>query len=441
MQYQEKIMSKLDDIRVKINAIDRQMATLFEARMKASREVAEYKKEQALPIYDAKREKELIEKNVGYIENSEIQADYLSFFRHTMDVSKQYQRRIIEHSSQDSQVLRVTMKDTSYDVIIQNGGLQQVQTYFSFAHQKTLIITDSGVPRAYVDCLYQQLEHGYVYTIEQGESSKSFENYENMITFLIKNAFSRHDAIIALGGGVVGDLAGFVASTYMRGIAFYNIPTTLLSQVDSSIGGKTAIDQDGIKNIVGSFYPPKGVLIDPMVLRTLDKRQFYAGLVEALKMGATSDAVLFEWIENSQDLFFDIEKIITRALLIKKHIVEQDPKEEHLRKILNFGHTVGHAIESSRAFHNYSDEDTYLHGECVGMGMLYFCSPEVKKRIQAILEKYHLPTKCNLSQAELLSYMLLDKKRAGDWMTVIYVEEIGKAKILSIPFESLDQYI
>lgn len=426
-------MRKLDTIRAKINNIDRQMAILFEKRMKASREVAEYKKEHKLPIYDAKREQELIEQNKACIENSEIQEDYVSFLKHTMDISKDYQKRILEEAS--SNTFTVTTQDTSYDVIVQNHSLQQIQTYFHLNGKKVLIVTDSGVPTTYVGCLKQQLETAFVYTLEQGESSKNFENYEKIMVFLIEQSFSRSDCIIALGGGVVGDLAGFVASTYMRGISFYNIPTTLLSQVDASIGGKTAIDKNGIKNIVGTFYPPTGVLIDPMVLKTLDKRQLYAGLVEALKMGATSDAILFEQIENSQDLFSDIEGIIIQALLVKKRIVEQDPKEEHLRKILNFGHTVGHAIESKGGFH------TYLHGECVGMGMLYFCNEEVKQRIQAILEKYHLPTRCELSKEELMSYIMLDKKRTGDVISVIYVESIGKCKILSIPFESLDQYL
>lgn len=426
-------MRKLDTIRTKINEIDRQMATLFEERMKASREVAEYKKEHQFPIYDAKREQDLIEQNRGYIGNSEIKDDYVSFLKHTMALSKAYQKRIIEEPR--SRTFTVTMKDTSYDVIVQNHSLQYIQTYFHLTGKKVLIVTDSGVPAAYVACLKQQIEEAFVYTLEQGEPSKSFENYEKMIAFLIEQSFSRSDCIIALGGGVVGDLAGFVASTYMRGISFYNIPTTLLSQVDASIGGKTAIDKDGVKNIVGAFYPPTGVLIDPMVLNTLDKRQLYAGLVEALKMGATSDASLFEQIENSQDLFSDIEHIIIQALLVKKRIVEQDPKEQHWRKILNFGHTVGHAIESSGGFH------TYLHGECVGMGMLYFSSKEVKQRIQAVLEKYHLPTRCALSKEELISYISLDKKRTGDVISVIYVESIGECKILSIPFESLEQYM
>lgn len=435
MQNQEKTMSKLDAIRTKINEIDRQMATLFEERMEISREIAEYKKEQGLPVYDANREQALIKQNLTYVKNKDIQDAYISFLRHTMDVSKQYQKRIIAHQQQSSTVLTITMKDTSYDIIIQNGSLQHIQSYFSFTHQNVLIITDSGVPKTYVECLHQQITHAVVYTFEQGEASKNFENYEKIIAFLIEHSFSRSDCIIALGGGVVGDIAGFVAATYMRGIAFYNIPTTLLSQVDASVGGKTAIDKAGVKNIVGAFYPPIGVLIDPMVLKTLDKRQLYAGLVEALKMGATSDASLFEQIEKSQDVFLDIESIIIQALRVKKSIVEQDPKEEHLRKILNFGHTVGHAIESKGGFQRY------LHGECVGMGMLYFCSEEVKQRIQAVLEKYHLPTRCELLKEELLSYMMLDKKRTGDTISVIYVESIGKCKILSLRFEALDPYL
>ena len=167
----------------------------------------------------------------------------------------------------------------------------------------------------------------------------------------------------------------------MRGICFYNIPTTLLSQVDSSIGGKTAIDKKGYKNLVGAFYPPEKVLIDPNVLFTLDNRQFYSGLVEALKMGMTSDKELYELIKNSNDIYQDIDLIIEKALHVKKEIVEKDPNEQHLRKILNFGHTIGHAIESSGKFN-------MLHGECVGIGMIYMVSEELKQAaLQDLLNK------------------------------------------------------
>ena len=224
----------------------------------------------------------------------------------------------------------------------------------------------------------------------------------------------------------------------MRGITFYNIPTTLLSQVDSSIGGKTAIDKKGYKNLVGAFYPPKKVLIDPNVLVTLDKRQFMAGLVEALKMGLTSDASLYELIKNSNDIYKDIDVVIEKALLVKKDVVEKDPHEKHLRKILNFGHTIGHAIESCGKFN-------MLHGECVGIGLLYMASSNLEYEIRNILVKYDLPTKDDISDSitkeDLYKYISLDKKRSNKDITIIEVKEPGTFEINKINLEEIKNYL
>jgi 3-dehydroquinate synthase len=295
-----------------------------------------------------------------------------------------------------------------------------------------LVLTDSGVPAFYAQKVLEKSYEGYLYIINQGEESKSFENFGLILDYLVEKEFSRTDCIVALGGGVVGDLAGFVASTYMRGIDFYNIPTTLLSQVDSSIGGKTAIDKKGIKNVVGAFYPPKKVVIDPEVLKTLDTRQLHSGLVEAIKMAITSNEELFKLIENSSDLLMDIDEIIYQSLLIKKEVVEIDPKETGLRKILNFGHTIGHAIEAT---------STYLHGESVGLGMLYMTNSEVKKRLLKVLEKYKLPTKIENDSEELFKYISLDKKRSGNNLTIIYVEKLGTYEIRKILLEDIRKYL
>ena len=268
--------------------------------------------------------------------------------------------------------------------------------------------------------------------IEQGEASKSFNNYEQILNYLIENKFSRTDCVIAVGGGVVGDLAGFVASTYMRGIPFYNIPTTLLSQVDSSIGGKTAIDKCGIKNIVGAFYPPHKVLIDVNLLNTLDERQLHAGLVEAIKMGLTCDKNLFNLIKKSKNLNDDIEQIVIKALKIKKEVVESDPLEKGLRKVLNFGHTVGHAIESN---------STLLHGECVGLGMQYFVSSKVLEELKEVLRKYNLPLTIDMNSDELYNFITLDKKRSGNNITIVYVDEIGSFKFINQEIELLKEFL
>ena len=331
-------------------------------------------------------------------------------------------------------VLNVTMKDASYDVIIERHSLDKIDEYLNL-NRKVLILTDSGVPTIYAKKVQEVSLEGYIYTIPKGEASKSFENFGRILDFMIQNTFSRTDCVVAVGGGVVGDLAGFVASCYMRGIDFYNIPTTLLSQVDSSIGGKTAIDKMGIKNVVGAFYPPKKVVIDSEVLKTLDARQVHSGLVESLKMGATSDLELFELIEKSTDLFGDIDEIIIKSLMVKKSVVEEDPKEQGVRKILNFGHTIGHAIEASGAFNEL------LHGECVGVGMLYLSGDKTRKRIEKILGKYQLPTKVDLTSDELFKYINLDKKRSGDYLSIIYVEEIGTYEIKKILLEDIKQYL
>ncbi len=331
-------------------------------------------------------------------------------------------------------LLNVTMKEVNYDVIIERHSLDKIGEYLNL-NRKVLILTDSGVPTIYSRKVFTASLDGYIYTIPSGEVSKSFENFGKILDYLIEKEFSRTDCIVAVGGGVVGDLAGFVASCYMRGIDFYNIPTTLLSQVDSSIGGKTAIDKMGIKNVVGAFYPPKKVVIDPEVLKTLDERQLYSGLVESLKMGATSNRELFELIENSTDLFGDIDEIIIKSLKVKKAVVEEDPKEQGIRKILNFGHTIGHAVEASGTFNEL------LHGECVGIGMLYLSGDKVKNRIEKVLGKYQLPIKVDLTSDELFKYINLDKKRSGDYLTIIYVEEIGTYEIRKILLEDIKQYL
>ena len=252
---------------------------------------------------------------------------------------------------------------------------------------------------------------------------------------MAEKSFTRTDCVVAVGGGVCGDLGGFVASTYMRGIDFYNVPTTLLSQVDSSIGGKVAIDLCGYKNIVGAFYQPKMVVIDSNTLKTLDKRQVSAGLCEAIKMAATCDSQLFELIEKSESLDRDIDEIIVKSLKIKGDVVEKDPKEKGLRKVLNFGHTIGHAVESDESLGNL------LHGECVAIGMIPMSSPSVAKRLAVVLEKYGLPTSTNKDADTLISYIARDKKAKGNSITVVFVNEIGSFEMKDIPISEMKEYI
>ena len=294
--------------------------------------------------------------------------------------------------------------------------------------RKVLIVTDSKVPKEYSETVAKQCKIPFIVTIKEGEASKCFDNYKMLLEKLVEYDFTRSDAVIAVGGGVVGDLAGFVAASYMRGVDFYNIPTTVLSQVDSSIGGKVAIDFSGYKNLVGAFYPPKAVVIDPETLKTLPERQISNGLAEAVKMALTSNAELFDIFEN-ENIMENIDRIIEESLKIKRFVVENDEKETGLRKILNFGHTLGHAIEVQN--------DGLYHGECVALGMLPMCSNNTRKRLIKVLEKLNLPTEISFKTDKIVEAMKHDKKMSGDSITVITVDEIGSYKMEDIKFIKL----
>ena len=326
----------------------------------------------------------------------------------------------------------VSTQNNGYDIILERGVLSTLANLINLK-RKCLIVTDDNIPTSYIDTIKNQCKEAYVYVIKHGENSKNIKNFEKILKYLVENNFTRTDCIIALGGGVVGDLAGFVASAYMRGIAFYNIPTTLLSMVDSSIGGKTAIDFCGIKNIIGAFYQPSAVIIDPDTLRTLKKRQIHAGLVEAIKMALCFDKDLFYTIYESKKLNKDIDEIIYRSLLIKRSVVEADEKENNIRKSLNFGHTIGHVIEAK-----YSPK--YLHGEAVGMGMMYFLSKAIKEKLLYLLKKYALPTAVDLSYEDAIELIKHDKKASSDIISIIYVNEVGKYEIRKEKIEELKKY-
>lgn len=314
-------------------------------------------------------------------------------------------------------IFSVKAGENGYDVVVDRGVLSDIGKLLNL-DRRVLVVTDDGVPKTYSEKIEKACEKCVKVCLKQGEQSKNFDNFKLLLHTMLQNDFTRKDCVVAVGGGVVGDISAFSASCYMRGIEFYNVPTTLLSQLDSSIGGKTAIDFEGVKNVVGSFYQPSKVIIDIDTLDTLEERQLHAGLVEAIKMAATSDKNLFERIENSENLKDDLLEIVQASLAIKKDVVEKDPKENGLRKVLNFGHTLGHAIESAQ-------NGALLHGECVGIGMLPMCSNEVEKRLEKVLKKYHLPTAANCDKNELLRLMTHDKKAEGSKIRTVVVNEIG----------------
>ena len=329
----------------------------------------------------------------------------------------------------DMSVLKMELGEHSYDIVIERGSLKRAGELLNLS-RKVLVLTDDGVPAEYAACAAAQADEGFVYTVPQGEGSKSIPTFSAILSKMLELGFTRKDAVVAVGGGVVGDLAGFVASAYMRGIDFYNIPTTVLSQVDSSIGGKTAVNLDGIKNIVGAFYQPKKVLVDLDLLSTLPQRQISNGLAEAVKMSLTSDAQLFELFEKG-NISDNMDEIITRSLMIKKHVVEQDEKEQGLRKILNFGHTIGHGIES------FEHLNGLYHGECVALGMIPMVPGRLRPRLINVLDGLGLPTSVALDADAVYAAMTHDKKGEGDTVVVTTVPEPGRYEMKRVRFEEL----
>jgi 3-dehydroquinate synthase len=320
--------------------------------------------------------------------------------------------------------IHINLKENSYDIIVERGILMRACEYLNL-NRRVLVVTDSGVPKDFAKMIARQCKEPFICTVDSGEASKSLKGFELLVKTMLENDFSRKDCVVAVGGGVVGDLSGFAASAYMRGIDFYNIPTTLLSQIDSSIGGKTAINFGNVKNIVGAFYQPKKVLIDPELLKTLPERQISNGLAEAIKMALTSDSQLFDIFENN-DIKSSIDEIIVRSLNIKKSVVEQDEKESGLRKILNFGHTIGHGIESSE---NMTE---LYHGECVALGLLPMCDEKIRARVIQVLIKCNLYNVFKFDWDKISKAMLHDKKANGEFVDVTTVTEIGSFELKTI---------
>ena len=321
--------------------------------------------------------------------------------------------------------IHMNLGKDSYDILVERGILTRAHEHLNL-NRRVLVVTDTGVPAEYAETVAALCKESVICTVETGEASKSLDGFGRLLSAMLEHSFSRKDCVVAVGGGVVGDLAGFAASAYMRGIDFYNIPTTLLSQIDSSIGGKTAVNFGGIKNIVGAFYQPKGVLIDPDLLMTLPERQISNGMAEAIKVALTSDEALFDIFEN-RDVASNLDEIIIRALTVKKNVVEQDEREAGLRKILNFGHTVGHGIESGAGM-----SDLY-HGECVALGMIPMCGEAVRPRLIAVLKKCGLYRDMAYDWDRIAEAAFHDKKADGGSVTVTTVSEVGRFEMKTLP--------
>lgn len=325
-------------------------------------------------------------------------------------------------------VLHINLPENAYDIYLERGVLYKASELLNL-NRRCLVVTDDGVPTEYAKAIADACKYARIVTLKQGEATKSFENFKLLLEIMLEENFTRTDCAIAVGGGVIGDLTGFAAASYMRGVDFYNIPTTLLSQVDSSIGGKVAINLNGVKNIVGAFYQPKRVLIDPKVLKTLPPRQISNGLAESLKMGLTSDVQLFEIFEKGE-AFEKLEKVIELSLRIKADVVEKDERETGLRKILNFGHTLAHGIESEEKLVGL------YHGECVGLGMIPMCGEELRPRLVNVLKSINLPVTVDGDLEAMLDAAAHDKKCDGDNISVVSVNVPGNFVIEKISLET-----
>lgn len=337
--------------------------------------------------------------------------------------------------------LVVDLGDRSYPIVIKNGVLNRIDKEIKsvFNGNKVFIITDNNVNQYYGEIVSSKLKNiGYevfILSLTPGEETKNFNILPSIYNALLEFNLTRKDLIVALGGGVIGDLAGFVSSTYLRGVDFVQIPTSLLSQVDSSVGGKVAVDLEKGKNLVGSFYHPKKVIIDPLVLNTLEDRFFNDGMAEVIKYGCIKDGNFFEFLsnlENKEKVVNNLETIIHRCCDIKRQVVENDEKDLGERMLLNFGHTLGHAIEQ---YYNYSK---YSHGEAVAIGMYQITKISEAKLItkqgtseiiKEILIKYNLPYAMDIKVEDVLDTINLDKKKLGKTLNVIILSDIGKSEI------------
>lgn len=301
---------------------------------------------------------------------------------------------------------------------------------------KVAIVTNPTVARLHLDRLLQRIsaKELHVITVPDGEQYKNWESIEHILNEMFEHRFNRKSMLIAFGGGVIGDMTGFAASIYQRGIDFVQVPTTLLSQVDASVGGKTGINNRYGKNLVGAFHQPKAVYIDPAFLATLPKREFGAGVAEIVKMAVTFDRAFFDWLEKAdlQDPE-QLKEAIAKSVRIKAWVVAQDEKERGLRAALNYGHTFGHVIENETAY------STYLHGEAVAIGMvmanetacaLGWMERDEAERVKALLERYSLPTTYAVKDVEkFYATFYLDKKSADQAITFIIPRHIGGVEI------------
>lgn len=311
--------------------------------------------------------------------------------------------------------------------------------------EKVLLITDDNVDLLYGEKVFSLIKSSGVeclkYVFPSGENHKNLKTVSDILEYAVKNQISRSDCIIALGGGIVGDTAGFCASIALRGIDFIQIPTTFLSAIDSSVGGKTGVNLGEGKNLVGAFYQPKAVICDTDFLKTLSDDIFNDGTAEAIKYGVIFDRNLFSQLAT--DFRENITDIISRCISLKADVVKKDEFDTGLRQLLNFGHTIGHAIEKCSDY-------SISHGKAVAIGMVMaskasykmgIAKRDLSPEIISALKKHNLPYECNFTSSLLLSAMLKDKKRSSSGITLVLPEDIGKCILHKCPVSELEHFI
>ncbi|MCD8199336.1 MAG: 3-dehydroquinate synthase [Phascolarctobacterium sp.] len=352
------------------------------------------------------------------------------------------------------QTLRVDLGNHAYNIEIGTGILTQTGAKLRILLPeacKAAIISDSNVAPLYAAQLQDSLAAAglpsELIIIKAGEQSKNMQVLSDVLEKIAIAGLSRSDVLVTLGGGVVGDLGGFAAASYMRGIAFVQVPTSLLAQIDSSVGGKVAVDLKSGKNLAGAFYQPKAVFIDTELLKSLPLRFLHDGLAEAIKYGCIQDKNLFERLAGYADdteLLADAEYIVARCCEIKARIVEQDEFDMGLRALLNFGHTIGHAVEQ------YYSYGYYTHGEGVAIGMYQLTRRTEEMgltpigtaaKIAEVLQKYNLPFQADVGKKVLLDTMARDKKKKGDSITLVILDNLGSGKLQKIGWKDMIEYL
>lgn len=350
--------------------------------------------------------------------------------------------------------LSINLPQKQYSIMIKENLLTEIgeRLHSTYSGKKIAVVTDATVDALYGTLLINNLaSQGFSVTkvvIPAGEKSKSMAMLEYLYGAFLDFKLSRSDLIIAFGGGVVGDLVGFAAATFLRGVPYIQIPTTLLAQIDSSVGGKVAVNLPNGKNLIGTFYHPEAVYIDPALLATLPLRVLRDGIAEVIKYSAISETELFNQLtsyQDEQELLANIESVIATCCQIKQKFVEEDEKDTGVRMTLNFGHTIGHGIE------NYFNYETYTHGEGVAIGMAHITAasealgitrPGTAAALTALIKKYGLPTTAaDYNQQALLESITLDKKNTNKGLHIILLESIGKTLIHNIKIDEMHLYL